>query len=151
MYRPSSKLSYRPPIQLPPSPFHLELALTDRSAGVALAHHPLPLRNLDTVEKRGRRGGTNVFPCLFIERSETTLSRRVREFSSRIIQLGIKRISERTGIRWRTRDTSVPVLAGEKKGREEEGKIKEEGSGREFCRRLEKLPTIPRSRGVERN
>lgn len=148
MYRPSSKLSYRPPIQLPPSPFHLELALTDRSAGVALAHHPLPLRNLDTVEKRGRRGGTNVFPCLFIGSNDRRLLCR-EEYGNSVH--GIKRISERTGIRWRTRDTSVPVLAGEKKGREEEGKIKEEGSGREFCRRLEKLPTIPRSRGVERN
>lgn len=76
---------------------------------------------------------------------------------SRIIQLGIiKRISKRR--KGSARDTSVPVVGyprGREKGGEKEGEIKkeggEEGSGREFCRRFEKLPTIPRGRGVERN
>lgn len=148
MYRPSSKLSGKPRIvrrsELPPPPFHLELAL--RSAGVVSARHPLPLRNL---EKRGRRGGTNVFPCLFI-----VLCSNDREENEKS---GIPDYPARNKASFRNEQGSEKLeirashAGGKEEGRKEEGKIKEEGSGREFCRRFEKLPTIPRSRGVERN
>lgn len=75
---------------------------------------------------------------------------RLREiWNSQIIQLGIKnKVSETNRD---PKNSRASHAGGKEEGRKEEGKIKEEGSGREFCRRFEKLPTIPRSRGVERN
>lgn len=105
------------------SSFHFFLpsrvVLTDKSAGVVLAHH----LNLDTVKKWGRRGGRNKVPPLllgrFIHRAGTigktrnfvAENARIRA-GSRIIKLGIKRISKRSA-----RRLEIRVSTREKKRR----------------------------------
>lgn len=150
MYRPSSKLSGKPRIvrrsvastpSLPPR-------VSAQVRGCCIGAPSSPLAQL---EKEGTKRRDERFP-LFIHRARLERSRRKRETTRnlefRIIQLGIKRVSETNRD---PKNSRASHAGGKEEGRKEEGKIKEEGSGREFCRRFEKLPTIPRSRGVERN
>lgn len=147
MYRPSSKLSGKPRIvrrsvastpSLPP-----RVSAQVRGCCIGAPSSPLAQLGKEGTKRKGR-----TFSPVYSSCSARTIEKKTRNLEFRIIQLGIKRVSETNRD---PKNSRASHAGGKEEGRKEEGKIKEEGSGREFCRRFEKLPTIPRSRDVERN
>lgn len=129
--------------------FHPLPSTSSQRSGPRVLYRRAILSPCATWKRGDEEEGTNVFPCLFI-----VLCSNDREENEKS---GIPDYPARNKASFRNEQGSEKLeirashAGGKEEGRKEEGKIKEEGSGREFCRRFEKLPTIPRSRDVERN